>query len=270
MAARGNLKNSSVDFSHPYLVAARQTIRDASQSYHGAVDVSSNSSDSETSPDHTAVTNLVNTKNIDEETMISVLSFSLTEPIYQDLSGYSRNLVRYCAYNFPDLIYYHKTNRTWQIVEQRICPFIVVFDGIRNPFRQLIPLIGNSKAMVQTIMAISACHSIHEISGLPVVPTINKLELSSRTEVPDLNPSRTYLHYKNQALRFLSDDLANSKRSAESSTLATVILLMVLDLIESGAGSWSIHLEGAKRLMAAGVGKGATDLLSDALDGLTE
>jgi hypothetical protein len=71
-------------------------------------------------------------------------------------------------------------------------------------------------------------------------------------------------------VRGLSQDLADPKRNTESSTLATVILFMVLDLLESGANSWSVHLEGAKILLEAGVGSSATDLLSDALDGLTE
>jgi hypothetical protein len=61
-----------------------------------------------------------------------------------------------------------------------------------------------------------------------------------------------YLHSKAKALRLLSRALADVSTSNSIATVFTAILLTILELFESGAGSWSVHLEGVKRLVEAG------------------
>lgn len=48
----------------------------------------------------------------------------------------------------------------------------------------------------------------------------------------------------------------DQSQRGEEPTFIAVILLAVLDLVESGSGSWIFHLEGAKKLLEAGNRKG--------------
>jgi hypothetical protein len=41
--------------------------------------------------------------------------------------------------------------------------------------------------------------------------------------------------------------------------LATIVLLMLIELYEGGGGPWTVHLEGAKRLFDTEMGKSNTD-----------
>lgn len=49
----------------------------------------------------------------------------------------------------------------------------------------------------------------------------------------------------------LSHSLRDGNRSKQDATLASIFLLIFLDLLESGSDGWNFHLEGAKNLIAS-------------------
>ncbi|KAJ4014681.1 hypothetical protein NW752_007452 [Fusarium irregulare] len=55
--------------------------------------------------------------------------------------------------------------------------------------------------------------------------------------------------FKQKALVYLADATSEPLEEAKAYILATIILLMLLELYEGGIGSWSVHLEGAKQLL---------------------
>jgi hypothetical protein len=65
-------------------------------------------------------------------------------------------------------------------------------------------------------------------------------------------PSKAFQHFlefKQRTLGQLSRDLSNPLSQKDDRTLATIIVLALLDLFESGSGAWSYHIEGAKKLL---------------------
>lgn len=140
--------------------------------------------------------------------------------------------------------------------------------GANNPYSQAVSMMPSSPALANAILAVAACHCAHSATGSPLVSLLNgrgyRLPSSSRAVFP-ISPSSAsslshsdllnqYLVLKHNSLRLLSADLGDPNSSRRSETLATVLFLALLELMESGAGFWSVHIEGAKRLLEGGVG----------------
>lgn len=72
---------------------------------------------------------------------------------------------------------------------------------------------------------------------------------SSVTRRPAASVYQDFLAFKQRALRQLFLDIGDPARQNDDRTLAAIIVLALLDAIESGGGSWKYHLEGAKKLL---------------------
>ncbi|KAK6080619.1 hypothetical protein SCUP234_05165 [Seiridium cupressi] len=151
-----------------------------------------------------------------------------TQPFLQDLSRDARYLIDY--------------------YEHGICPHIMLLDNTRNPYRYMMPLIGTSKGVVNAIMAVAACHLAHSRLGYPV---FTHLEHQATVDDPMSQMTFYSVQYKQRALKYLSESLKGPREGEEDSILAIVVLLMLLEYFESGAGAWTTHLEGAKALLDA-------------------
>jgi hypothetical protein len=191
---------------------------------------------------------------------------ALTEPLFQDLDLASRFFIDYCTYgsfyNFDSFLLVFRADRGPQ-VSRRVCPLIVWRDTIDNKYRGIIPLITSSPAVASAILAVASCHFTHGIMGIPILSLRSKTTASATLngEMPMLlsNPADVHLskstllnHYlrsKTDCLKHLAAALEDESKSQCHSTLVTIVLLTILEACESGAGSWTIHLEGAKRLL---------------------
>ncbi|THC88940.1 hypothetical protein EYZ11_011615 [Aspergillus tanneri] len=87
---------------------------------------------------------------------------------------------------------------------------------------------------------------------------VEKAVVSSMTRRPS---SKTYEHFlglKQRTLHQLSLDLRDPDKRNDSRILASIMMLALMDAIESGDGAWKYHLEGAKKLlMSRGLEKNA-------------
>lgn len=69
-----------------------------------------------------------------------------------------------------------------------------------------------------------------------------------------------YLQSKGQCLKLVSAALAQDHTIlGDEAILIAAVLLMILDIFESGSVTWTFHLEGAKRLLDAGVIAGISE-----------
>ncbi|KAF5692389.1 hypothetical protein FDENT_2911 [Fusarium denticulatum] len=152
---------------------------------------------------------------------------ALTDPIFQNLGHDARELIEY--------------------YDQRICSSIMMVDGLQNPYRDVISLIGASKAVVNAILAVASCHATHSKAGYPVFlnPAGRSFDLST---IEEINHS---VMFKQKALACLADAILEPLRETKTYILAAIILLMLLELFEGGTGPWRVHLEGAKQLLDA-------------------
>jgi len=116
----------------------------------------------------------------------------------------------------------------------------------------------------KAIIALAARH--HANTGQPF----------HRIEVPIspglINADRDALLFKHQAMEALSRVISAGDTRKNDTTVASIFLLIFLDLLDSGSDGWNFHLEGAKRLITshqplldskAGVNDGPGQTLQD-------
>ncbi|KAL4892291.1 fungal-specific transcription factor domain-containing protein [Aspergillus ambiguus] len=152
------------------------------------------------------------------------IPLALEEPIWSSLDATSQHYLDY--YN------------------QRICKLFIVYDSAKNPFRGLISLALADETLCKAAIALAARHkansdrsfdSFHEPGA--VVPA------QSRSSHYDA------LLFKQQAMHMLARDLQDTASCAKDTIMASIFLLIFLDLLESGSDRWNVHLEGVKRLI---------------------
>lgn len=74
-------------------------------------------------------------------------------------------------------------------------------------------------------------------------------ELSSLSRRSSPKIYEQFLGFKQRALHQLSRDISDPVLRNDNKTLAAIMILALMDAIESGHGAWKYHLEGAKKLL---------------------
>ncbi|KAL4810033.1 fungal-specific transcription factor domain-containing protein [Aspergillus unguis] len=170
----------------------------------------------------------------------------LVDPLFQDSSRVSRFYIDH--YN------------------QHLTGCLTLYSNVKNPFRDLIPLVSESPAIAHSLAAMGALHYVILANGdsSPVPWPGERLTASGIVSPPeDTGPvelsalSRRsvstayelFLGLKHRALHQLSRDISDPVSRSSNKTLAAIMLFALMDAIESGRGSWKHHLEGAKKLL---------------------
>lgn len=126
---------------------------------------------------------------------------------------------------------------------EKICNLFIVYDSDKNPFRGLIPLGLKDRVLLKAMVALAARH--HANTGQSFYQT--EIPTSSRLVKADGDA----LTFKHQAMEALSYSLRDATLSKRDTTVASIFLLIFLDLLESGSDGWNYHLEGVKNLVAS-------------------
>ncbi|PGG97482.1 hypothetical protein GX51_07294 [Blastomyces parvus] len=166
----------------------------------------------------------------------------LIDPLFQGLDKISRY---YLAY-----------------FDRKFCKLMVLFEvPHKNPYRRLIQMVNVSSGVCAAMAAIGACHLLHVLHYSDQHSVDNHSLRGKRRSLEDgeqfarsPNPKVrvAYQHLlllKHRALCQLEQSLSNPKTRGEDASIACALLLMVLDMVESGRGTWKLHVEGAKRLL---------------------
>ncbi|KAJ9313163.1 transcriptional regulator family: Fungal Specific TF [Paecilomyces variotii] len=124
-----------------------------------------------------------------------------------------------------------------------ICKLFIVYDSAENPFRSLIALALEDPILLQSVLALAACHKAN--TGR----SFHQSEMTRSVETT--KAQQDALSFKCRAMKELSSALHEAILHRRDSTVASIFLLIFLDLLESGSDRWNFHLEGAKRLMSA-------------------
>lgn len=165
---------------------------------------------------------------------------ALVDPLYQDLS--------------PNLRYY-----LYHYVTQ-ICMDLVIYDGGpgHNPFRDLVPATIASPALLHIILAGSA-HHVFNISRDPITSStyqpnkrpclVQYYQSVSRFGGPMKTSYADALLAKQQALSLMAKSVASLTPANADVILATILMFINYDLIESGRDKWRVHVEGARKII---------------------
>ncbi|KAJ5554030.1 hypothetical protein N7513_003989 [Penicillium frequentans] len=147
--------------------------------------------------------------------------FALQDPCVHDLDGSSRFYLDY--YNV------------------RIAKLFILYDSESNPFRNLLTYATESLTLRKSIIAVAARHFANAGQSFDQVEDA----LSPRY----VNANLDALHFKRQTIQALSLSLSHPEYSRKDDTMATILLLIFLDLLESGIDGWKYHLRGAEGLL---------------------
>lgn len=164
------------------------------------------------------------------------LSLILKDPSVSNLDAKGRYYLDYCK-----LIYLDARGTPNGTDNDRICRLFIVYDSEKNPFRTLIPLALTDEALFKAAAALAARHKAN--SGRSFYDDGSVVEVGPRDRHYDA------LLFKQQAIQRLASDLSDAKSCAKDTTMASIFLLIFLDLLESGRDRWNYHLEGLKRLL---------------------
>jgi hypothetical protein len=206
-----------------------------------------------------------------------VLFRPLVEPGFQDMSYNERFFVNYCMFH---LVHHHmKYSADCLSDEHRLCPSLALWHSDRDPYKALLQLFGSSKAILTTALAAAVCHYANSTMDKPLVTfaegdseytcNVKTISLDAPADTASARLLEMYYTLKQKSLRLLAQAMEDPKTRAHMSTLATTMLLLVLEFLETGLKTWSIHLEGAKRLIELASSSGRLDITNE-LDGITD
>ncbi|KAE8148129.1 hypothetical protein BDV25DRAFT_158966 [Aspergillus avenaceus] len=192
--------------------------------------------------------------------------WGLVDPLFKDLSPLSRFYISHFS--------------------QNIVGCLAFYPNVKNPYRDLAVLVGDSPALADALAATGALHYALLASGdsspmpwlsndaavtgtLPSPQDVEKAVMRSMSRRPASQLYETFLKFKHRTLRQLSLDLKDPVKQNDNRTLAVIMVLALIDAIESGDGAWKYHLEGAKQLLttrARAVSSSRTQGIIDWLD----
>lgn len=124
---------------------------------------------------------------------------------------------------------------------QRICKLYILFDSDSNPFRNLLSFCLEDLALQKSIVAIAARHFANTGRSFDTTDAV----VPSRFVYANMDA----LLFKKQTIEALSSSLSDVGSRRTEATMATILLLIFLDLLESGIDGWDSHLQGARGLL---------------------
>ena len=127
--------------------------------------------------------------------------------------------------------------------DRHVCKDLVLRDlPKQSPFRDLLPLSGDHAVLQYIIVANAALRFANAMEKGPL--TRNSRQGSSLVAYKDA------LIAKQRALRLLSEALTSSDSINSSVVLASIMLFIKFELLDSRTNEWRFHTDGARQLMA--------------------
>ncbi|MCJ1437745.1 hypothetical protein MMC27_007132 [Xylographa pallens] len=157
-----------------------------------------------------------------------------------------------------------------------ISPVIVAFDGPTNPYRtHILQLAQESETLQHAIAALSASNLRMRREHNPSAATQPRLTLSDTphdnsvrkssmahtilnddtqhaddTKTHPGAPSKEELHHKGESIRTLNAQLADPTRRKDDSILATLLMLCLYHICDTGVAKFKTQFAGVKKILA--------------------
>ncbi|GIJ87876.1 hypothetical protein Asppvi_006789 [Aspergillus pseudoviridinutans] len=171
--------------------------------------------------------------------------WGLVDPVLKDLSPLSRFYILH--------------------FNQHLVSYLALYSDVRNPYRDLTFLVGDSPVLAHSLAATGALHHAILTNREFSLPwssdtagdggaalsseEVERAVISSMARRPSSKDYEHFLGFKQRALRQLSLDICDPVMRNDNRILAAIMVLALMDAIESGDGAWKYHLEGAKKLL---------------------
>ena len=130
------------------------------------------------------------------------------------------------------------------VLDERTCDAFLFAEADKGLMQSLVPLAIDDPVLRASLIALAARHLAN---GGRSLHKVKAMESSEGTWT-----HHDALLFKHRALDALSQSLRNPTALEKITTVASVFLLILLDLHESGSSGWQHHLEGAMNLLNPG------------------
>ncbi|PLB49192.1 hypothetical protein P170DRAFT_446914 [Aspergillus steynii IBT 23096] len=124
----------------------------------------------------------------------------------------------------------------------RIAKLYILHDSKSNPFRNLLTYATDDDSPLRMgMIAVAARHFAN---------TGRSFDQDNEVLSPRfVNANVDALHFKRKAIKALLSSLSHPEHSQKDAIMATILLLIFLDLLESGIDGWKYHLNGAEGIV---------------------
>lgn len=155
----------------------------------------------------------------------------------------------------PPLKFYHLPTRMQYLVDfysSAICPVLVTFDGPSNPYRShIMPMVLSSPGLQNALAALATNNM--RMKCLKQVPRLDSASASSSAKTVIAaaigKPTPEEQHYKTRSIDLLNRQLANPAAARDDSVLATLLILCLFHVCDSGFSKFKTQLAGVQKLL---------------------
>ena len=154
-----------------------------------------------------------------------------------------------------------------------ISPVIVAFDGPTNPYRShILSLAVESETLQHAIAALSASnlrmrrgHSLapsrssqsitpsshdHSVRKSSIAHSLMDVGMDCLPQTSANEPSNEELYHKNTSIKSLNEQLSDPHRRKDDSILATLLILCLYHICDTGVGKFKTQFAGVKKILA--------------------
>lgn len=137
--------------------------------------------------------------------------------------------------------------------DKAICPVLVAFDGPQNPYRKhILHLAVSNKALQNAIAALSTnnirMRGLKELNRVGIDPFDHLTADEIRDMHSDPNPEE--IRYKSTSVTLFNASLKNAISAADDSNLATLLVLCLYHVCDSGFSKFKTQLAGVQKLLS--------------------
>ncbi|KXT03603.1 hypothetical protein AC578_9965 [Pseudocercospora eumusae] len=155
--------------------------------------------------------------------------------------------------------FFHVTPRLQSLMEyydRHICTYLVAFDGSENPYRKHVLQLAMHNEGLQNAIAALATNNMRMRRQPPprqmgFVEEITNAFDGSHKPKKDLNePTAEELCYKQMSIDQLNMQLTDSRAAQDDSVLATLLILCLFHVCDSGFSKFKTQLAGVQKLLS--------------------
>ncbi|TKA83194.1 hypothetical protein B0A55_00670 [Friedmanniomyces simplex] len=154
--------------------------------------------------------------------------------------------------------FFHLTPRLQSLMEyydRYICPFLVAFDGPQNPYRRHILQLAVHNEGLQNALAALSTNNLRMRKKQPQrIGYVEELtDAFDGTPASDANPNEASAEesmYKQMSIDQLNLQLSDSRAAHDDSVLATLLILCLFHVCDSGFSKFKTQLAGVQKLLS--------------------
>lgn len=132
--------------------------------------------------------------------------------------------------------------------DKKICPVLVTFDNEYNPYRKHIMHLAMQNSGLQNALGALVTNNIR-MRYLEDVPSLTDGTYKEIISKAIGAPSPEEQHYKAKSIDFLNTQLADPSKAMDNSVLATLLILCLFHVCDSGFSKFKTQLAGVQKLL---------------------